>query len=354
MRGLNRLVAAAVVTFLALSLSPTFAFSSTEQVTLPGTVEAWIYPAAKGSPTCDVTQELEHVASPLLSVLKPEYLDVNGSGAIIVDTAADYPCNGYSVANLAIVKRSAHQVLVTVSAGGAQVGAALSSAARRGAVIAAIANFVVVNKLAGVDLDFEPSVWSKSSWSGFLKVLRGLHSALPGGLIEVDLAAYQATPGDATNYAAVAATGAKVVVMAYDDEYNSPCGAITPFRWLTRVVHYALSQVPASQLAVGLPAYGYTTTNCHSDAAITSNVAFTTLATRPGFPTSTSRIAADRGKGSGEIRWVDRGVHYDLVDATALDDKVKLVESLGISDVSVWSLGGESWFSGDPPTWTNG
>ena len=39
---------------------------------------------------------------------------------------------------------------------------------------------------------------------------------------------------------------------------------------------------------------------------------------------------------------------HDYVDATALDGKLQVVESMGITDVSVWSLGGEPWFTADP------
>ena len=39
---------------------------------------------------------------------------------------------------------------------------------------------------------------------------------------------------------------------------------------------------------------------------------------------------------------------YDYVDATALNAKLQTVENMGVTDVSVWSLGGEPWFTGNP------
>ena len=81
---------------------------------------------------------------------------------------------------------------------------------------------------------------------------------------------------------------------------------------------------------------------------ITSNVAYVTLAGDPGFPTTPASVAALRDPASGEIRWSSGGVFYDYVDATALDAKLQEVEDLGVTDVSVWSLGGEPWFTGNP------
>jgi hypothetical protein len=68
----------------------------------------------------------------------------------------------------------------------------------------------------------------------------------------------------------------------------------------------------------------------------------------PGFPTTAAAVESLRDPGSGEIRWESGGVLHDYVDAIALDAKLQVVEDLGVTDVSVWSLGGEPWFTGNP------
>jgi Glycosyl hydrolases family 18 len=335
---------------LAAILGPLAGSVNTASATpLPPTVEAWIYPASLGQPTCDVPGELSALAAHPIAVLKPEYLTVNGRGRVVTETATSLPCNGYSAANLASVRAAARRVLVTVSAG-AGTKALLANGSRAASAASSIEAFVASNKLDGVDLDFEPNRWSDRTWDEYVTfvatLVKGLSAA--GRMVEVDLGAFTTTPWDAERYGAVAAVGAHVVVMAYDHEFDSPCAPISPYSWLQQVVAYAQSQVPATDLTIGLPSYGYVTTSCRTVRHVTSNVAYTTMETEPGFPSTPTEVAALRDPGSGEIRWTSGSSFFDFVDATALNDKLGVVEAMGVTDVSVWSLGGEPWFSGNP------
>lgn len=318
--------------------------------TLPTTFEAWIYPGSPGEPTCDVPDELGALDTAPIAVLKPQYLSVAGSGKVRVDGATNLPCNGFSVADLAEVRAAAHQVYVTVSAGNGGTKALLARPSKQQAALAAIGSFVASNGIDGVDLDFEPNRWTPTMWSeyrGFVGQLAGRMSSEGRG-VEVDLEPFTTTPWDAERYGDVASAGAHLVVMAYDDEYASPSAPVTPYTWLRQVVAYAQSQVPAPDLAIGLPSYGYTTTTCARVQHVTSNVAYVTMQNEPGFPTTPAAVEARRDPGSGEIRWESGGVFHDYVDATALDAKLQIVEEMGVTDVSVWSLGGEPWFTGNP------
>jgi spore germination protein YaaH len=117
---------------------------------------------------------------------------------------------------------------------------------------------------------------------------------------------------------------------------------------LQQVVSYAQSQVPAADLTIGIPSYGYTTTTCRKVAHVTSNVAYVTMQSLPGFPSTPAAVQNLRDPSSGEIRWTAGGVFHDYVDSSALNAKLAVVEAMGVTDVSVWSLGGEPWFGGDP------
>ncbi len=164
----------------------------------------------------------------------------------------------------------------------------------------------------------------------------------------MDLEPFTATPWDAQRYGDVAAAGAHLVVMAYDHEFDTACAPISPYSWLQQVVRYAQSQVPATDLTIGIPSYGYTTTTCKKVAHVTSNVAYVTMRSLPGFPNTPAAVEAFRDPSSGEIRWSDNGVFRDFVDSSALNAKLAVVEATGVTDVSVWSLGGEPWFGGNP------
>ncbi len=317
---------------------------------LPATVEAWIYPGSLGRPTCDVPAELSALDSEPVALLKPQYLTVKGNGKLGIDTAAKYPCNGFSPANLAEVQGAADQVYVTVSAGPRATKSLLASTTKESAALTTIESFVASNGLNGVDLDFEPNDWTTTMWSEYMGFVSDLVGALSpeGRGAEVDLDAFTTTPWDAERYGNVTSAGAHLVVMAYDDEYAVACTPITPYTWLQQVVAYAQSQVPASDLTVGLPSYGYTTTTCSRVKDVTSNIAYVTMQNEPGFPTTPTAVESLRDPNSGEIRWESDGVFYDYVDATALNAKLQIVENMGVNDVSVWSLGGEPWFTGNP------
>jgi spore germination protein YaaH len=187
-------------------------------------------------------------------------------------------------------------------------------------------------------------------WSEFVSFTSSLvhNLSATGRVVEVDLEPFTTTPWDAERYGAVAAAGAHLVVMAYDHEFDTPCAPISPYSWLEQVVRYAQSQVPATSLTIGIPSYGYTTTTCKRVAHVTSNVAYVTMEHMPGFPSSPAAVQSLRDPSSGEIRWTSGGIFHDLVDASALNAKLAVVEAMGVTDVSVWSLGGEPWFGGNP------
>jgi spore germination protein YaaH len=317
---------------------------------LPQTVEAWIYPSSSGQPACDVPSELSSLSSAPIAVLKPEYLNVTNAGRVATETAAELPCNGYSPANVAAVRSAAQRVYVTVSAGTRATKALLNKPTHRAIALSAITSFVRSTGLNGVDLDFEPNRWSTTLWSEFVAFTSSLVHTLSnsGRVVEVDLEPFTTTPWDAQRYGAVAGAGAHLVVMAYDHEFDTACAPISPYSWLQQVVRYAQSQVPATSLTIGIPSYGYTTTTCKKVAHVTSNVAYVTLEHVSGFPSTPGAVQSLRDASSGEIRWTSGGVFHDFVDASALNAKLAVVEALGVTDVSVWSLGGEPWFAGNP------
>ena len=316
--------------------------------------QEWLYPGPAGTPTCLAAREFSD-GRVLHGVLKPEYMDVDNSGRLVMDLAS-HPgaaCNGYSPRNAAEVRKWSARQFMTVSLATLHQEEALTShPARVTAAVRRLTRFVKSVGFTGVDIDFE-NYWS---WTGpdaaryyaFLaRLARGLHAA--GLRLQVDGPADLDTP---FNYGRVLATGAdQVVIMAYDDEFGWPpsstCKAITPLRWLRSAVTGALHQIPAAErnrLVVGLPSYGYVASQRCQD--ITSNISFDQMKREPGFSSNPSVIAARRGSGSQEIRWSWHGKFFDYVDQQAMDAKLAVVRSLGIRNVSVWVLGGDNpWFS---------
>ena len=60
----------------------------------------------------------------------------------------------------------------------------------------------------------------------------------------------------------------------------------------------------------------------------------------PGFGTAT------RDAASGELMWVNAGISYNYSDTLTLNGKRTTVYATGLTNISVWHLGGNNqWFS---------
>jgi spore germination protein YaaH len=315
--------------------------------------QTWLYPGSPGDSTC--TAPAEYADNRVLAgALKPEYWSVQPTGSVLLETTADGSCNTFSAANVADLKaHSAYQYPTLSGMTTADVHALVSSSAKRSKAVSQLTSLVVGNSLSGVDVDLEDYwSWSHSDFTNYKKFLAQLATSLHahGKRLQVDAPAMTA---DAAfyDYAQVAATGVdELAIMAYDEEFDTQpgdrCLPITPYDWLKQVTTYAQSKVPdPSRLVMGLPSYGYTVPDPCDLNAVTGNIQFSAMQNSPGFSTDPAVVAARRDPSSGEIRWVSGGVLYDYVDSAALTAKLKILTELGVTKVSVWSLGGGNpWF----------
>ncbi|MEW2516623.1 glycosyl hydrolase family 18 protein [Actinacidiphila alni] len=317
--------------------------------------QTWLYPGGSGDSTC--TAPAEYADNRVKNgALKPEYWSVNGKGKVTLESAADGSCNTYSAANVADLKAHSAFQYPTVSAmTTADVHALVSSSTNRGNAVSQLTSFVVDKQLSGVDVDMEDYwSWSAADLRNYKTFLKQLATALhaQGKKLVVDAPA-MTEDADFYDYADVSATGVdELDIMAYDEEFDTASGdrclPITPLDWLRQVTRYAQSKVPdPSRLVIALPSYGISAPDpCDLDA-VTGNIQYSDMKHSPGFSTDPATVAARRDPSSGEIRWVSGGKLYDYVDSKALDAKLAVLTSLGVTKVSVWSLGGGNpWFTG--------
>ena len=318
-------------------------------------LETWLYGGSTGDSECTAASEYadNRVKS---GALKPEYWSVTGKGKVTLESATSGSCNGYSAANVADLKaHSAYQYPTISGMTTADVHALVSSSSNRSAAVSQLTSLSVSAGFSGVDVDLEDYwSWSTADFTNYKTFLGQLATSLHanGKKLLVDA---PAMTEDASfyDYAAVSAEGVdELEIMAYDEEFDTPDGArclpITPYAWLKQVTQYAQSKVPdPSRLVIGLPSYGISAPDpCNLDD-VTGNIQFSDMKKSPGFSTNASTIAARRDPSSGEIRWVSGGTLYDYVDSTALNAKLAVLTSLGVTKVSVWSLGGGNpWFTG--------
>ncbi|WP_354637123.1 UTRA domain-containing protein [Kitasatospora camelliae] len=236
----------------------------------------------------------------------------------------------------------------------ADVHALVSSRTERSAAVTRLTSLVVDAGLTGVDVDLEDYwSWSKADFDNYKTFLRRLATALhaKGKRLQVDAPA-MTEDAPFYDYAAVSATGVdELVIMAYDHQYDTEPGAaclpITPYDWLKDVTAYAQSKVPdPNRLVIGLPSYGYSAPAPCDLNAVTGNIHFADMRHNPGFSADPATIERRRDPSSGEIRWTSGGVQYDYVDRVSLDRKLAVLTGLGVTKVSVWTLGGANpWFT---------
>jgi spore germination protein YaaH len=346
-------VACTVTTLLACTASlPAAADSS---VTAGIQLQTWLYPGSAGDSQCTAPSEYadDRVKD---GALNPEYWTIGDNGSVTLETTADGLCNTYSAANVADLKaHSAHQYPTLSGMTTATVHALVKSTSARTAAVTKVTSLVNSAGLSGVDVDMEDYwSWSAADFTNYKTFLGQLATALHanGKRLQVDA---PAMTEDASfyDYAAVVATGVDdLVIMAYDEEFDTASGdrclPISPYDWLKKVTTYAQSKVPdPDQLIIGLPSYGYSAPDPCDLNSVTGNIQFSAMKESPGFSTDAATVESRRDPSSGEIRWTSGGILYDYVDSTAMNSKLAVLKDLGVTKVSVWSLGGGNpWFSG--------
>ncbi|MEV0186039.1 glycosyl hydrolase family 18 protein [Streptomyces sp. NPDC050625] len=354
-RRLSTIVAAAfAVTALATGITVSYPASSSAADASGIQRQAWLYPGSPGESQCTAPAEYrdDRVKS---GALKPEYWYINSDGTLHLETTAEGLCNAYSTANVADLKAHSASQYPTVSGMTASdVRALVSSSTKRSNAVSQLTTLITNNGLSGVDVDFEDYwSWSTTDFSNYKKFLQQLASSLhaQGKRLQVDA---PAMTEDASfyDYAQVIATGVdELAIMAYDEQYDTPDGArclpITPYDWLATVTNYAKSKVPdTSRLVMALPSYGYSAPDPCDLNSVNGNIQFSAMKQSPGFSSDPATVERRRDPSSGEIRWTSGGVLYDYVDSTAMDRKLAVLADLGITKVSVWSLGGGNpWFT---------
>ncbi|MBX6353426.1 MAG: peptidoglycan-binding protein [Thermoflavifilum sp.] len=114
----------------------------------------------------------------------------------------------------------------------------------------------------GIDIDFE-SV-APSDRSAFLALLADLSSDLhaAGKSLSITVPARTGATAEpwsaAYDYAAIGNLADEVPIMAYDFSWQGgSAGPIAPLSWDQNILEYALTQMPASKVRLGLGLYGY-------------------------------------------------------------------------------------------------
>ena len=142
------------------------------------------------------------------------------------------------------------------------------------------------------------------------------------------------------DYAAIGAAVNRVLLMTYEWGYTyGPPMAVAPLRNVELVVDYALSEIPAEKIWMGIPNYGYDWTlpfRQGDRAQSISNQEAVALAVQ-----NRAAIRFDQAAQSPWFRYVDgQGREHEVwfEDARSIRAKLELARSRGLYGVGYWNL----------------
>lgn len=143
------------------------------------------------------------------------------------------------------------------------VHAVLSDTTLRTRLVTAIRNLVVGNNFEGINIDLEDiPPGDRALFTQFVTEVRSALSS-EGRLTTTAVMAKTADLPEQEwvgvyDYAALGAVNDLVVVMTYDEHWaGGPPGPIASVPWMQSVITYAVSQIPASKILIGVPVYGF-------------------------------------------------------------------------------------------------
>ncbi len=214
--------------------------------------------------------------------------------------------------------------------------------------VAAIVALVDKQKYAGIDIDYEEL--RPADQKAFIQFITELSTALhaQGKVLSVAVFPQTSAPGGSQanspqDYAAIGKVADQVRIMGYNYHWaQSPPGAVAPITWVKSVLKYAVSQMPASKVVLGIPLFGYDWAD--GPAQTVSWLQALRLSRQYNIPASyskSSQAPSFRYTSSGRVHtvWFE--------NAESARAKFDAVKGESVAGVYLWMYGYE-----DPGTWT--
>ncbi len=313
----------------------------------------------------------------LLSTIAYAFVNVTASGTLVTD---DSGYQGFWSSQMTSMINAAHaagdRVVVSISDHGASCGtscsnALLGSASARQTLVNSIISLIAARGIDGVNLDFEDG----TDTAGFTSLVETLRSALQAqipqsGYLTVDTFASAYQGGELWDLPALVPYVDGIDVMAYDLNYgntlpNAPLNPNPAYAYTDAgIVQGYLTQIPASELILGVPYYGYvySTTSAAFNAprggdnqmsAVPYAGVLADLACTAGSPDNLVQSWAPAAASPWAAWWSPpsgdpcggnhdsyRELYYD--NAQSLLDKYQLVAQDGLRGIGIWALGMDS------------
>lgn len=205
-------------------------------------------------------------------------------------------------------------------------------------------NILKSNNYSGVNIDFENiSYADRAAYTSFINDVKNALSPL-GQLITisvpaktVDSTSYSWTY--AYDYQALGSLADKVILMTYD-EHGPWCepGPVASIGWVTNVVNYAKTVIPANKIMLGLAAYGY-------DWSAAGNKSLSLNKIDSLISTYGDSVQFDNTSQSPYYIYTDAsGVVHTIwfENAQSIGYKLDLVNHNNLQGIAIWRLGLEN------------
>lgn len=139
----------------------------------------------------------------------------------------------------------------------------------------------------------------------------------------------------AFDYQALGQIVDEIVLMTYEEHWpGSPPGSVASLPWVSQVLDYALRNIPAQKVMMGVPLYGYDWTQGNG-AKVISHRRATELARRMGAP-----LQWDAQQHSTFFTYESNGKRHTVYfeDVRSLKEKLDLAIRRGIRGVALWEM----------------
>src|SRR5487761_400341 len=320
----------------------------------------------------------------LLTTIAYAFVNVNSDGSLVTnDSGWSGLWSGSATSMIDDAHAAGDRVVVSISdhgnCGTSCANTLLGNATYRQNLIGSIVSLVSSRGIDGVNLDFEDA----TDTNGFTALVQGLRSTMQAQLaqsayISVDTFASAYQGGELWNVPALVPYVDAIMPMAYDLNYgstlpNAPLDPNSLYAYTdVGIVNGFLGQgVPASELILGVPYYGYvySTSSAGFNAprggdmgvsAVTYSGALSDFACTSGPPDNLAQNWAPSAASPWAVWWSPpagdpcggnhnsyRELYYD--NAQSLAAKYQLVNGDGLRGIGIWALG---YDSGSNDLWT--
>lgn len=207
-------------------------------------------------------------------------------------------------------------------------------------VLQNIRNLLSTYRLDGVNFDLEKAAAQDRSL--YSQLIYNWTVQLKQDNYRVTLDAPAKTADDPTDiwkgafdYRALGQIVDEIVLMTYEEHWpGSPPGSVASLPWVNQVLDYALANIPAQKIIMGVPLYGYDWVQGNGAKVISYRRA-TELAQRMGAP-----LQWDAQQHSTFFRYTSEGKQHTVYfeDVRSLKEKLDLAIRRGIKGVALWEM----------------